>query len=418
MIKPLLNKRKKQYDFHQVFLDFNRTLHAIKDRTLLISSIVARIYELIPAQAIYLFWESYETGHFRLMNTDPGMPQDISLSRDDGLIKWLMLNDSPLTVSFAPEYANIFSPADEEVLRLLETVLICSLKTNNSFRGAILMKKRTDNRPYTSRDLEMLSILLNNAVLAIENVIYHEERVVHLKHIYQTDRLAIIGQLAAGAAHEIRNPLTGIKSAIQYVKGDIQDPVKREMMQSVLLEVDRINEILTGLLSFSRQNNPVKHEFDLSVLIEQTLELIRNTRIKKQVQFTVTFFAPSIPVVADSDQLKQVLLNIILNAIDAIADEGDEGEIAIGVKREIIGGAMFYVITVADNGRGISEDSLEKLFDPFFTTKEDGTGLGLSISYGIIQRHNGTIDVGNRPEGGAQVTIRLPGDLSSFPNSS
>jgi signal transduction histidine kinase len=405
MIKPILNKRKGPYDYHQVFLDFNRTLHTIKDKTILISSIVTRIHELIPAQAIYVFWESSETGNFRLMNGDPDMPPDLFLLRENGLIKWLKLNDAPLTVSFAPEYASIFSPADEKIIKYLEAVLICSLKTNNSFRGAILMKKRTDNKPYSSRDIEMLSILLNNAVLAIENVIYNEERIVHLKHIYQTDRLAVIGQLAAGAAHEIRNPLTSIKSSIQYVKGDIKDLKKQKLMQSVLMEVDRINEILTGLLSFSRQNNPVKRDFDLVTLINQTLDLIRNTRIKKHVTFTVACYAPSIPVVADSDQLTQVLINIILNAIDAIPDEG---AIEISVIPEKMEGSDFYVITVADTGKGIKEDSLEKLFDPFFTTKEEGTGLGLSISYGIIHRHAGSIDISNRPQGGAQVVIKIP----------
>jgi signal transduction histidine kinase len=255
----------------------------------------------------------------------------------------------------------------------------------------------------------MLSIMLDNVALAIENVMYGEERVTHLKHIYQTDRLAIIGQLAAGAAHEIRNPLTSIKSAIQYVKDDIQEPRKQKMVESVLSEVDRINEILAGLLSFSRQNNPVKREFNLAALIEQTLELIRNTRMKKQVKLTASYFTPSMPIVADSDQLTQVFMNIILNAVDAI---DDEGEIDVDVQMTKIEGEMFYAITVNDNGKGISEESLEKLFDPFYTTKTEGTGLGLSISYGIIHRHRGNIEVSNRAEGGAQVLIRLPRGLN------
>jgi len=404
-MNPLSNNRKKPYDYLQVFLDFNSTLHTIKDKTLLISSIVTRIYELIPAKAIYAFWENSETNRLQLMNSEPGMPPDLYLLPDDGLIQWLKLNEMPLTVSFAPEFAGIFSPNDEKVIKTLETVLIYSLKTTHRFRGAILMQKREDNKSYSRRDLEMLSVLLDNAALAVENVSYNEERVAHLKHIYQTDRLAVIGQLAAGAAHEIRNPLTSIKSAIQYIKNDIQDPKKQKMVKSVLSEVDRINEILTGLLSFSRQNNPVKREFDLVVLIDQTLDLIRNTRMKKQIKLTAACFAPSVPIVADSDQLKQVLVNVILNAVDAI---DNEGEIEVTVRTEKIEGEMFYAITVSDNGKGINEESLEKLFDPFFTTKEDGTGLGLSISYGIIHRHRGSIDVGNRPEGGAKVVIRLP----------
>ena len=404
-MNPILINRKSQYDYRQVFLDFNRTLHTVKDKTLLISSIITRIYELIPADAIYIFLENSETGIFHLTNISPELPADLYLSPDDGLIRWLKRNETHITVSFTPEFANIFSPNDKKIIQYLETVLIYPLKTANRFRGVILMKKRKDNKPYSEHDLEMVTILLDNAALAIENATYHEERVARLKHIYQTDRLAVIGHLAAGAAHEIRNPLTSIRSAIQYVKGDIQDPKKQKIMNSVMLEVDRINEILSGLLSFSRQNNPVKHTFDLAVLIDQILELLRNTRIKKQIQLTASCFAPSIPIVADSDQIKQVLMNVLLNAIDAI---DEKGEIEVAVQPSKMEGEPFYIITINDNGRGISEESLEKLFDPFYTTKDDGTGLGLSISYGIIRRHQGSIDISNRREGGAQAVIRLP----------
>ena len=404
-MRLLFNNRKNQYNYRQVFLDFNRTLHTIKDMTLLISSIVTRIYELIPAEAIYVFWENSETGNFQLINSDPDMPTDLCLLPDDGLISWLKLNEKPLTVSLAPEFANIFSPNDEKIIKYLEPALVYSLKTTNHFRGAILMKKRNDNKDYSGHDLEMVSILLDNATLAIENVAYNEERVAHLKHIFRSDRLAVIGQLAAGAAHEIRNPLTSIKSTIQYVKGDIQDPKKQKMIDSVLQEVDRINNILAGLLSFSRQSDPVKRKFDLAVLIDQTLELIRNTRMNKQIKMSAVYFASSIPIVADNDQIKQALLNIILNAVDAI---DDKGKIDVNVQPIKIEGEMFYSIAINDTGKGIQEENLEKLFDPFYTTKEEGTGLGLSISYGIIHRHKGSIDIGNRPEGGAQAIIRLP----------
>ena len=401
----LFNKRQDLADYRQVFLDFHRSLQNIKDKTLLIPSIVTRIYELIPVKAIYVFWENNEAAGYQLVNAGRDTQHDLQLLPDDGLIQWLKLNEKPLTVSFAPEYANIFSPNDLHIINSLETVLIYPLKTNDRFKGAILLTQREDNQPYYSHDLEILSILLDNAVLAIENVAYHEERVAHLKHIYRTDRLALIGQLAAGAAHEIRNPLTSIKSMIQYVKSDIQEPKKQDMINNVLQEVDRINDILTGLLSFSRQNNPVKREFDLAGLIDQTIDFIRKTRIKKQITISMSCFSASVPIVADHDQLKQVLMNIILNAIDAIEHEG---AIEVNVQPAKIDGEAFYSITVTDNGRGIEEGSLEKLFDPFYTTKEDGTGLGLSISYGIIHRHRGRIDIGNRTGGGAQVVIQLP----------
>ena len=398
-------QQQPRYDYRQVFLDFNQSLHTIQEKKSLISSIITRIYEMVQAKTIYLFWQNQDTTRYVLMNP-PAINQGLHLFADEGLIIWLQLNEKPLVVAFTPEYFNIFSENDLKTINRLECQLICPLKANNQFRGVIFLGEREDKKAYHAKDIEILSILLDNAALAIENITYNEERVAHLKHIMQTDRMAVIGQLAAGAAHEIRNPLTSIKSAIQYVQGDIHDPLKQKIIQSTLSEVNRINEILTGLLSFSRQNNPVKREFDLTSMIDQTLLLIQNTtHIKKQIRFITRYDTSPLPVFADQDQLKQVMMNIMLNAIDAIPEEG---VIRIEIQSSFMEGMTYYHIIVTDNGTGIHEEQLEKIFDPFFTTKEEGTGLGLSISYGIIHRHGGTIDIRNHPDGGTRVEIRLP----------
>lgn len=398
-------KQQNLYDYRQVFIDFHRSLQNIKDKSLLISSIVTRVYELIPAKSIYIFWENSDSTRYQLIKTNTGFHNELNLLSDDGLIQWLKLNEKPMIVSFEPEFANIFSANDQQIINSLNAIVICPLKTNDRLKGAIILNEREDNQPYNENDLEILTFLLDNAVLAIENVSYHEERATHLKHIYRADRLAVIGQLAAGAAHEIRNPLTSIKSMIQYVQNDVQEPKKQNMIKSVLQEVDRINDILTDLLSFSRQNNPVKREFDLVALIDQTIEFISKTRMKKHITINKTCFAQFIPIIADNDQLKQVLINIFLNSIEAIENEG---VVSINIQSSKVEDEPFYNITITDNGIGIDEKSLEKIFDPFYTTKEDGTGLGLSISYGIINRHRGRIDISNNPDGGAQVIIQLP----------
>jgi len=403
-LKNLFRHKTSQYDYRQIFLDFNRSLHTIKEKTALISSIITRIYELVNAKTIYLFWQNYDKTKYELMNAGEA-EQKYCLLSDDGLISWLKLNEKPLSISFAPEYINIFSPNDMEAIRKWDCRLACSLKANNQFCGVIFLGEREDKKAYKTKDIEILSVLLDNAALAIENITYNEERLLHMKRIIQTDRLAVVGRLAAGAAHEIRNPLTSIKSAIQYIQPEIIDPKKQKIIQSAILEVNRINEILTGLLSFSRQNNLVKQEFDLIFMFEQTLQLIRNTHIKKQIEFVTQFDHSPLFILADQDQLKQVLMNILLNAIEAIKENGI---IQIEVKSSLFEGQEYYLITVTDNGSGIKEEQLEKIFDPFYTTKEEGTGLGLSISYGIIQRHGGNIDIRNCPDGGALVEIQLP----------
>ena len=405
ILKFLFNKKHTGNDYRQIFLDFNRSLNNIKDKSALISSMLTRIYELIPAKAIHLFWESVDGSVYQSVDNISFDKQVLKLHSDDGLIRWLRLNERPLMVSSSPEYINIFSENDTQVIHALHCVLVCPLKANNQFKGVLFLEERTDRQSYHSHDMELLSVLLDSAALAIENIIYQDERVNHLKRIFRADRMAVIGQLAAGAAHEIRNPLTSIKSAMQYIQGDIIEPKKQMIMNSALLEVERINKILTGLLSFSRQNEPVKQTFDLVSTIEQTLNLIENTRINKQIQFTASYFASTAKIIADVDQIKQVLINIILNAVDAIENTGI---IDIDLKLSKFEDVNYYIITITDNGIGIVPENIEKTFDPFYTTKEEGTGLGLSISYGIIHRHRGNIEIDNRSEGGVKVRIQLP----------
>lgn len=402
-MKRLFQKKSSKYDYRQVFLDFNRSLRTIKEKRFLILSIISRIYELVPAQTIHLFWES-DDGNYYLLANPEDTEKNLFVQSDGGLVKWLQLNEKPLLVSFSPEYINIFSFHDLQIIKTLNVQLIYPLKTNNKCKGIICLGPRTDRKPYPSKDLEVLSLLLDNAALAIENITYNEERKIHLKHIIQTDKLAVVGQLAAGAAHEIRNPLTCIKSAIQYIQNDIQEP-KRKIISSALSEVNRINDIVTGLLTFSRQSNPVKQQFNLVFMVNQTLKLIQHTHIKKQIDFVTSYEDLSLLIVADQDQLTQVFMNIFLNAIDAIPETGI---IRTTIQASLIDTTPSYVITVTDNGTGIEEEELEKIFDPFYTTKKEGTGLGLSISYGIIHRHKGNIKIQNHPGGGAEIRIELP----------
>ena len=404
-MKQLFGNKQNRYDYRQVFLDFNQSLHTIKDKTSLISSIVTRIYELVRTKNIYVLWKNKDTTRYVLMYPQEEINRDLFSLPNDGLIKWLQLNEKPLTISYASEYINIFSENDLKLIKQMDCRLICPLKANNQLSGVVFMGEREDKKPFETKDVEILSVLLDSAALAIENITYHEERVAHLKNIMQTDRLSVIGQLAAGAAHEIRNPLTSIKSSIQYIQGDITDPKKQKIINSTLSEVNRINDILTGLLSFSRQNDPVKREFDLTIMIDYIIQFVRNTQIKKQVNFITKYEKSPLFIVADQDQLKQVVLNVVLNAIEAVPEEGF---IRIEIQSSVTEGNIYYHIIVTDNGTGINEEQLEKIFDPFFTTKKEGTGLGLSISYGIIYRHGGNIEIRNHPDGGARVEIQLP----------
>ena len=191
---------------------------------------------------------------------------------------------------------------------------------------------------------------------------------------------------------------------------------KGELVGELIEEVDRINEIIEGLLSFSKPSKPMTEQMNVKHLLEQTLNLVATTAKKKNIDIPFSFNSPVYVLKADPSQLKQVFLNIIMNAIQAMED-GGTFSISVDLKqREGLTSQpqhSFHIV-FTDTGDGIPKEHIDHIFDPFFTTKKDGTGLGLSISYGIIRQHGGDIEIESRtrkeyPKNhGTSVSILLP----------
>jgi PAS domain S-box-containing protein len=227
------------------------------------------------------------------------------------------------------------------------------------------------------------------------------------QQLIQSEKLAALGQLVSGVAHELNNPLTSVIGYTQLLLARNQlDPRAAEQLEIVGNEADRARRIVRNLLSFSRQHKPSRAEVDLNELLERTLEL-RAYEMKVN-NISVCREPGDIPcVLADEHQLQQVFLNIIINAEQAMQSDARAGELTV---RTEMGASNRVKIVIADNGPGIPLQIIEKLFDPFFTTKPvgKGTGLGLSISYGIVKEHDGAIRVESEPGRGARFIIELP----------
>jgi signal transduction histidine kinase len=287
----------------------------------------------------------------------------------------------------------------------------------NRVTGLVCLGKKISNARFTREEVELLTTLLGQVSLAFENAYLYQQQKSRLRKMYRADRLATLGQLAAGAAHEIRNPLTSIRSTIQYLQKTITDAAKKELVVGLIQEVDRINEIIEGLLSFSKPTRPETEQVNLDSLLEQTLTLIATSAKKRKIEVDYKFDATEKQLEADPSQLKQVFLNIMMNAMQAM-DDGGNLQILVESSRKdgqlSPEGQKRFLITFKDSGEGIPKENLEHVFDPFFTTKKDGTGLGLSISYGIIQQHGGDIEIESltreeKPDNsGTYVTITLP----------
>jgi PAS domain S-box-containing protein len=218
-------------------------------------------------------------------------------------------------------------------------------------------------------------------------------------------RLASVGELAAGVAHEINNPLTGIIGFSERLLRKSSDEKMTTDLKRIHSEAQRAAKVVQNLLTFARQREPRKEPVDVNEILAESLEL-REYELKQLGIQVVTHFADLPGISADYYQLEQVFVNLIINAEQAITTSGK------GNRLNIASGEMdgYIVVTVADNGPGIQPRDLKKVFDPFFTTRGDegGTGLGLSICHGIIEEHGGRISVASEPDEGTTFTISLP----------
>lgn len=226
-------------------------------------------------------------------------------------------------------------------------------------------------------------------------------------NLARSERLASLGKLVAGIAHEINNPLTGILtySSMAEERDDI-DPQLRQDLQTITHETQRCAEIVRGLLDFGRESIPHKKCTNMDNLIDKTLSLVQNQVIYQDIQINRNYAEEMPQLEVDPNQLEQVFMNMFLNAAHAMP-EGGELNIDTWQERDKL------VIAISDSGSGISAENMAKIFDPFFSTKDQqGTGLGLSVSYGIVKNHGGTIEVESTEGEGTRFLISLPfGDL-------
>jgi signal transduction histidine kinase/iron only hydrogenase large subunit-like protein len=234
----------------------------------------------------------------------------------------------------------------------------------------------------------------------------HQELEQAQTQLIRTEKLASIGQLAAGVAHEINNPLGTILIYSHLIQKSLEpDDPKREDIALVISEANRAKDIVQGLLSFAREKKLRASEVNVNDILEEVLSLVVNQSLFHNIKIKKSFDQGPQTIVADETQLKQVFLNIILNAAQAMEGNGKLTISTIFDKKQI-------KIKIADTGPGIPPEVMGKLFSPFFTTKEKGTGLGLAISYGIIERHQGKIDVETDLGKGSTFVITLPVSVS------
>ena len=296
-----------------------------------------------------------------------------------------------------------------------ESFATAPLIAKNKVMGAIFVDNHFTKKPITEEDIRFLLMFANQAGLAIENAMIYsnlEETNKSLRQaqelLLQKEKLATIGEMATGIAHEIRNPLVSLGGFARRLRDRTQsDELARKYADIIYKETDRLEKILREILSFSKETSPSLAPTDINVVITDILTLFRDQLAGKNVE-VLTELSDDLPrIQADPQQLKQVFINLFSNAEQAM-EKGGKLFVATRISEET---SFEIQVEVSNTGPGIPREVMANIFNPFFTTKSMGTGLGLTIVHRIITSHGGRILVHNRSEGGVSFLIFFPVEI-------
>ncbi len=397
----------------QLLHDFNRSLLLIVDPQSLHASIASRMREIYEARRVVVFQRSTSGKEYQATYSDGLSSEEqlvVSQLKRGHLARWLQVNETCLIIHQAPGVFEYLSPPEQELLRCLDIQICVPFISLNRLNGFVLLSAPPDHSRVRPRQIELLLLLAGQAALALENASLYIAQRDRLRRLHRAERMATTGQLAAGVAHEIRNPLTSIRSTMQYIQQAFSEKDDRsQLIGELLTEVDRIDRTVYNLMNLAKPRHSQPQRLDLSDLLEQSLVLVAAQARRGGVQIERRFTNQGFSIQADPDQIREVFLNLFLNALQAMPDGGNLDVLAhLWTAPDAPSNGSWVEIRIADTGTGIDPDHLDSVFNPFFTTKPTGTGLGLAISHGIIQIHDGQLELCNNSDGGACAVVRFP----------
>ena len=318
-----------------------------------------------------------------------------------------LANDVDLDPHFSAE-------VDEEAGLTAHAILCVPLTIRDRVIGAIAVINKLDGA-FTDQDRELLQAMAASVAVAVENANLYSELADFAEELersqaqlVQAEKMAAIGRLAASIAHEINNPLQAIHNTLHLsLHDELADNKRLQYTSMAQTEVQRLIEIVQRMLDFYRPSRGGAEPTDINSIVKNVLALAQK-RLEHGGVLVHTRLSPDLPPVPMvADQITQVFLNIIINAIEAMPSGGK-----LGLETTLAENGEWALIRFHDTGAGMSSEEVTNLFEPFYTTKSDGTGLGLAISYGIVERHGGIIDVSSQPGQGTTFVVKLPMHLA------
>ncbi len=406
--EQILRQRNREL---AILTEVSRTIISSLDLEEVLKAAVEGVREILPTAAGVLVLMDEETGDMTfykdVAGSHPLMGHPLPTERS--IIRHVVTTGQPYLTNNAPQDP-LFSPLVDGWGLQTRAILCVPLLVREQVIGALELADKVGG-PFTETDRDLLQMLAGSVAVAVENAQLYAEvndyaRALERSHaqLIQAEKMAAIGRLAASIAHEINNPLQAIHNTIHLAMTDRLPAEKRgEYLGMAQKEVERLIEIVQRMLEFYRPSKGGVVRVDLNHLLQDALAIADKRLQHGHVRVFARFAENLPPVLGIPDQLTQVFLNIIINAVEAMPDGGDlrVGTLLAKDQRSVL-------VAFHDSGPGLTADQIAHIFEPFYTTKPSGTGLGLAISYGIIERHGGTIEVSSQPGQGATFVVRLP----------
>jgi signal transduction histidine kinase len=401
---------KDLFILHTAGLDFMESL----ELEALLVKIAARAEDLVKADTISVgVLDSSEKmlKYLGVFGSRVKTLQDMDMPLESGgIYNWIASYGTPLLIQDAQSDFRL----DSALMKSLgiKCVMTVPLWSSNTMTGLLTAVNKKGGTSFDKHDLRLFTVFSNLAAAALQNAsLYTDltEKMNELRtaqeQLVHSTKMAAIGELAANIAHEVNNPLTSVLGYTTHLLKTLDLPESpRKILGMMEQETLRVRKIIRNLLDFSRQKNSWMRPADILQPLRETIAFVQGAAKSSLVNIREEYNGSPVIVNMDPNEMKQVFINIINNALQAMPQGGD-----LRIRLNPVG-EHEAMIEFADTGVGISPENLQKIFEPFFSTKEDrdGTGLGLSISYRIIQHHGGRIDVGSGPGKGTIFRIFLP----------
>jgi len=408
-IEEYIEKRlfKRKFEYKKALRDLSEIIIAFLDEKELFKKAGNILTKDLGAEKISFFLLNREKRAYTLRASQNLQRSKVrELPQQDPFLKWL---EEKGQVVVTEELERSMDDLDIRLvvkkLESMESEVCIPLMTRDHLIGIINLGHKRSGEMYSHEDLDLLTHFATQASIALENARLYQEMQRTQVQMRRTDRLSSLGSLTAGLAHEIRNPLVTIKTFLDLLPERYKDKEFRgDFLKLTSSELNRITNLVSDLLNFAKPKKPQFRKADVNQVIEEIIPLIQVEATKRDIAIETNLLeTPKAKL--DADQMKQVFLNILLNAIEAIKAHGRISITSRGIQKN---GAVYVQVEIQDTGKGISKRIIEQIFDPFFTTKDKGSGLGLAITHQIVQDHHGFIEVENMPKKGTTFFVNIP----------